>query len=213
MHMAISEKLSRELRILEKDRFFIGQILPDAVRGERKKTAGSHYDRLIAEGTRKIMDFHEFYLQYSERVRTDVLYLGYYFHLIQDCLFRQFLYYELGFLHERGKREFIETLYKDYHNINGYLVRMYGLPKELKVPKGFEQEEIHNICAFDLKGFLADMKKDYQDADLGNNRFLMISDAERYINRCVRVCEREFEALQRKGAEISPYQYAWEILK
>ena len=120
MHLAIGKELLRHTGAENGERFLIGMLLPDAIITGDKKTAGTHYD-VMTDSTHKVMDFFRFYAEFEETILTDSLYLGYYLHLIEDCIFRKYIYYELGLLEMRGKSGFLEQLYKDYHSVNEYI--------------------------------------------------------------------------------------------
>lgn len=71
IHLAIAECLIRKLGIREENRFLVGQILPDAVVHADKKASGTHYDTLICNASKKIMDFNTFYHQYQAKIHSD----------------------------------------------------------------------------------------------------------------------------------------------
>lgn len=211
IHLTIAHLLAEKLNIGDKNRFFIGQILPDAVLHADKKTVRSHFDTRICSDTKKIMNFNEFFNRYEAQIFSDSLYLGYYFHLIQDAVFRMFLYYELGFINKRGDAEFLKTLYADYHSINGYLAEKYALNSPIIVPENFADERINEIYAFEITEFIADMHNDLSDTYTASNEFFTAEDTERFIEKCVCKCSEEYIEIGRKCHAAVAYDYAWQI--
>ena len=209
MHLAMGTLLCRKLKINDRDRFLVGMLLPDAVVTGDKKAAGTHFDRMT-DGSHKVMDFSQFYSEFEERIQSDELYLGYYLHLIQDCIFRKYIYYGLGLLELRGREDFLPQLYRDYHSVNGYLAKKYNISSLPKPPEGLDREEINRIYPFEITDFLLDMAGDLGDEYSGNEKFFSAENAEEVIERCADVCVAEMNAL--KGGEhfTFPEEYIWE---
>lgn len=212
MHFAMAQELCQRCNIEDPDRFSLGMLLPDAVVTGNKKTAGTHFDRMT-DSTHKVMDFSLFYEKFEEQVNTDELYLGYYLHLIEDCVFRKYIYYGLGLLELRGKEGFLEQLYRDYHSVNGYLAEKYEIIKLPPVPKELGGEVINEIYPFEADRFLSDMRGDISDRYYGDEKYFTAKNAEEVIRLCVNVCAREIEALGRGEHFTAPDEYIWEAKK
>ena len=100
---------------------------------------------LFDGGKRKHFDFYGFFGRFKDEVMSDELYLGYYFHLIEDNLFRYYLYYIKGLLSRRGDTELTARLYMDYHILNRKLVEKYGFENKPAVPENFAEEKINSM--------------------------------------------------------------------
>ena len=209
MHLAMGTLLCRASEIRDRDRFLVGMLLPDAIIKGDKKTAGTHYDRMTDE-FHKVMDFSLFYSEFEEKVKSDELYLGYYLHLIEDCIFRKYIYYGLGLLELRGREGFLPRLYRDYHSVNGYLVKKYNISSLPKAPEGLDREEINGIYPFEITDFLLDMASDLRDEYFGNEKYFSAVNAEEVIERCADVCATEMNALKRGEHFTFPEEYIWE---
>lgn len=209
MHLAMGTLLCRELEINDRDRFLVGMLLPDAVVTGDKKAAGTHFDRMTDE-CHKVMDFSLFYSEFEERIQVDELYLGYYLHLIEDCIFRKYIYYDLGLLEMRGREGFLPQLYRDYHSVNGYLVKKYNISSLPKPTEGLDREEINRIYQFEAKDFLLDMANDLSDEYFGNEKYFSAENAEEVIRRCVDVCANQVSSLKRGEHFTFPEEYIWE---
>lgn len=198
MHLAVSYRLERIIFPKNANNFRIGCILPDAVISADKKEVNTHFIKNYEENGKfyKYFDFYDFYGKFSTEILNDPVYLGYYFHLIQDNLFRTLLYKDMGMMKMRGKREFLNALYEDYGILNGYLTRKYGLRDELTVPEDFSQSGINSIYGFELTGFLEDMSGDFKDSAHGSLKIFTKDIIDEFIKQCTRACADEYECIK-----------------
>lgn len=211
IHLAIAKQLGEALQIEDKNRFYIGHILPDAVLSADKRKVNSHFIDVFDGGRKKHFDFYAFHERYKENIPSDELYLGYYFHLIEDGIFRRFLYYDLELLSRRGEPEFLQELYSDYHILNGILAEKYSLENTLFVPKGFSKEKINDIYSFELEDFIFDMNKDFSDRFNETPAHLTAERIDRYISDCVNICSAEYTALKNGTHHLGRYDFSFNI--
>jgi hypothetical protein len=155
------------------------------------------------------MDFAGFYRQFSEKLLEDSLYLGYYFHLIEDTIYRKFLYYDYKLGSNRGQ-EFLKSLHNDYTILNGYLVKTYKLTNTLTIPEYFADEEINKIYPFRLKEFLQDMSNDFNFLTSEKTKYLTEDMVEEFISKCITICKTEFEKIQVGKSGLNPFDFAWD---
>ena len=205
MHLYVGMQLADKLNIKDKNRFLCGIILPDAMLTLNKAEYNTHYVHLSNE--HKTMDFGRFYADYKEKILTDELYLGYYFHLVEDCAYRKFIYYTLDLLKLRGNKNFLDKLYADFHSLNAYISKKTG-KIVLSVPEGFENEEINKLCPFQLNEFIEYMEKDYLDEASPEHYYISPKICEEYFSRCFEACMEEFEVIK---ADKTPdaWKYCW----
>ena len=85
----------------------------------RRKCQGSHLKKKICENTRYTYDLEFFRDRYGKYMEKDDLYLGYYLHLIQDMLYRRFMYEEHGWNSSAPGN--VEKLHRDYEILNEYV--------------------------------------------------------------------------------------------
>ena len=195
IHLAVAAELAGANDIGDTERFFFGHVLPDMVMGEyevrlpaKQKT---HFYTLLQSG-RKTYDFYRFYEEYKDRL-DDMLYLGYYVHLIEDNIFRQYLYYRVGLLKRRGERELLDEIYEDYHLLNPILREKYGI-KLPAVPKGLEGEEIFKRFDFTVDEWLDDMKGDLTERPEGELKHFTQELIGEFIAECTDVITKELKA-------------------
>ena len=114
IHLAIVQEMRKKVSFRDINRLFLGVILPDgAVAGN------SHLKKKICENTRYTYDLECFRDRYGKYMEKDDLYLGYYLHLIQDMLYRRFMYGEHGW--NSSVPGNVEKLHRDYEILNEYV--------------------------------------------------------------------------------------------
>lgn len=211
IHLAVAYELMVRLKIKDKQRFILGHILPDMIVGEyeyrlpaKKKT---HFYTLLENG-RKTYNFFRFYDEYKDKLH-DMLYLGYYVHLIEDNVFRQYLYYRVGLLKRRGEPELIDELYNDYRLLNPILIKRYGITIPA-FPDDIKNEDIYKRFEFMPYKWLDEMKQDFECTDNGTLRHFTKELIDEYINECVDVIAKELNALERGEHYLAINDYSIE---
>lgn len=212
MHLAVCRELERVLPIKNANDFRVGQILPDAVLSADKKAVNSHFAKILHNGKRKVFDFAAFYDRYKREIPSEEIYLGYYFHLIEDNLFRKLIYYDLDLLSRRGEPEFLAELYRDYHILNGIIAEKYLIGIDLQIPQGFSDMTLNEIYPFELKDFLADMQNDIAERIPDEPKFFTSEVLKRFIAECVRVCTEEYRGLKCGGPAAGLYEMSYGIM-
>lgn len=205
MHLYVGKLLADKLDIQDKNRFLCGILLPDAYLSGDKTDYNTHYVNLSND--HKTMDFGKFFEEYKEKILTDELYLGYYLHLVQDCAYRQFIYYALDLLKLRGNPDFLDKLYADFHSLNAYIYDKAG-KFTLTVPDNFENEEINKLCPFQLEEFFTKLENDYLDTPASEHNYISPKICEEYFTRCLKSCIEEYENI--KADKIpNAWKYCW----
>ena len=212
LHLSVSRELERYIEIKDKNRFAIGHILPDAMVSKSKFDFNTHFSRISPDGTKKVMDFGDFYERFKEEIHGDELYLGYYFHLIEDVIFRNMLYYDLKLLNFRNNKEFLRRLYRDYSISGLELIEKYGIKDDLYVPEDFEKEKILEIAPFEIKEFLEQMKEDFVEKYDGEPMYFGSSQGEIYIQRCAKIIAQEYEAMKNGSHTALAKDFYWDIV-
>ena len=209
MHLAIAKEIEGHNPINNIYRYEIGQILPDAITHSLSNHADSHFKSTVCDGRMKMIDFAKFRSDFQDEIATDDLYLGYYFHLIQDGIYRRFLYYDYGY--KVTCPEDVELLHNDYHLLNTYLVSKYHLQNSFSKPEGFEKEKINHVYPFSFDAYLEDLKNDFLPYRSGKTVFFTESMADEYISSCSELCNREFESVQSERTCVNPMDFAWKL--
>ena len=143
IHLAIVQEMRKKVSFRDINRLFLGVILPDgAVAGN------SHLKKKICENTRYTYDLEFFRDRYGKYMKKDDLYLGYYLHLIQDMLYRRFMYGEHGW--NSSVPGNVEKLYRDYEILNEYVSKKYGLSQEMIQELDLTKEPLAQLAEFDV---------------------------------------------------------------
>ena len=197
MHLAACYGLEKQLGIKNKQRFRIGQILPDAVLHADKQKVNTHFITHYAENGKKYKWFDQdaFYDKFKNEITGDELFLGYYFHLIQDNIFRQVIYNKLGLIKRRGDPGLFGELYRDYNILNKRIIKKYRLDSDLQIPQDFSDIKINELYRFDLEEYIELIKTDFTADYDGEPKHFTESVLEGFVNDSVRLCAAEYGAI------------------
>ena len=208
VHYLLGEMLI-DCGVKDVDRFRIGNLLPDAIESTAFRDL-THYTKseLIDGKTRKYSDFEAFRREFAPLVESDGLYLGYYLHLVEDACCRV-QWDELGILGRIRDFDDVRRLHRDYHILNGYIVRRWGIEDSLVMPEGFENEPVTRIYPFLLTDFLTEMRGDFDDPARGETVFVTERTIDSFVEDYLDICR---DALRRilTGAEpLDPKTLCW----
>lgn len=206
IHYAITKCIVEVMEVKDINRLYLGSILPDAYNSNIKSAQDSHYKEMIGNGifTYNLTKFRDLFMN---KIKEDDLYLGYYLHLIQDILYRQFVYY--GYNWKTTIAGNVSKLHNDYHLINTYVINKYRLSNDICIPKDFLEEEIFSLYPFDTKQLLCDLKGDFIPYREGNIFFFTEKMADEYIEKATAMCISEVSELKTGGVLLDERQYAW----
>lgn len=206
IHLAIANILSGKYEFKDINRLKIGATLPDAA-AVGKNTEGSHLKFQICGLTKKTYDLTRFRREFGQKMREDDLYLGYYLHLVQDILFRYFMY-EMHHWDSRVPGN-VDRLHNDYALINTYVVQKYHLRNDIEIPVDFAAEPIHNLYPFGFKDFYEEMQRDYEPYQEGSLFFFTEKKADEFIDMAVEFCIKELDALKQGQPGLDEYKWGW----
>lgn len=203
MHVAISTGVLREFPDIERNRFLLGSMFPDAA-----GPGNGHRKINVCNGTKKTYDLPGFRRQFAEQLKHDPLYLGYYLHLVQDLVFRVYVYrtHHWDPMPE-GNRE---RLHNDYAITNSYIIERYGLTPDLELPEGIASEPLFADENFDLGGFLESYHTYFGKKVDGDIFFFTKEMADECIAMCLSRCIAEVQAIRTGTGFIDEIEYAWD---
>lgn len=207
MHLAIANEIAKEIEIKDTNRFRLGSMLPDAY-AKGLGTATSHLKTKINNNTQNTYRLAWFREKYKSEMQQDSLYLGYYIHLIQDILFRHFVYddYKWNPVPEGN----VQRLHNDYGLINTYVIDRYNISNELNIPSDMNDEALMYIYPFDLEQLKMNLKGDFEAHHEGEIFFFTEKMADEYIKKAAEMCVAEIEAIRKGGYIIDEGKYAWQ---
>lgn len=203
--MAVTKIISEKWQIKDRNRFLFGALLPDVYR-EGDSSHNSHMKMRI-RGGRVTYDLTGFKEGYGKLMAEDSLYLGYYLHLVQDLVFRDFVYNEHHWNPAAAGN--IERLHNDYRLINSYIIKKYGLRNELAIPSDFEKEPINALYPFGFHCLCDDLKSDFSAPSPGDIFFFTKEMADSFIRRACDICGKELQAWREGNRYVDAYDWAW----
>lgn len=203
IHYAITCELIKRRQFHNPDRLKLGSILVDY-----GYDGNSHMKISVAGGNKRTYDFDGFRDKFGELMKQDDLYLGYYLHLIQDIIYRHFVYDKYHWNPSIPGN--VEKLHRDYAIGNYYVVQKYCLKNEVIIPTDFDKEPINRICSFNLEGLVQDMNAYFVPIEDDDIFFFTKEMTDEYIAEAVEFCLRELDNLagQKKGADAC--SLAWD---
>lgn len=206
MHMVITELAAKAVSIQNTERLLLGAVLPDAYTdGVPKKK--SHLDRYICGNAKKTYDLTGFRKHFEAEMKTDNLYLGYYLHLIQDLIYRDFVYRE----HHWNPciPGNVERLHHDYSLLNDYIIKKYYVQNTINIPENFATEQIHKLYPFDTKKLLSNLQVQFMPGTEGEIFFFTKEMADQFIKKAVNICIKELQSFFSGKKYVDEYTWAW----
>ena len=205
VHLAITNELFKTHEFNNISRLKLGTVLPDA--GEKNL---GHLKIKTPETNRSTYDFEGFRIKYSELLKTDDLYLGYYLHLVQDICYRHFVYDRYHWNPTIPGN--VERLHNDYAITNHYVAVKYNLKNDIVIPDDFDREPINELCKFDIKWLTESLDTYFQTEGEGDIFFFTKEMTEEYIAEAIALCSKELQALKAGTGMIDGYENAWSHL-
>ena len=204
VHYLFGEIISNQVKLTNKERFLLGSVLPDAADAVDRDRA--HFK--VKTDTLVYYDFEAFRNQYADLLRQDDLYLGYYMHLIEDAFYRAFIYRD-GITMPRSKEE-VRLLHNDYHILNAYIVKKYGIRNILQGNPVSEDDPISSIASFNINAFLHDMAADFTEQTDGTPVFLTKEMLDEFIELYTPLAVKEIESIKNGTTLLRAVDYAWQ---
>ncbi len=202
IHMAVTVNVLDRCGIEAcRNEYLLGTVLPDYVLEEN-----AHYKDIVGE--RKFFNLTRFRNEHSDKL-TDLVYQGYYLHLVQDMVFRDFMYNTHGF--SPAERENVLRLYGDYQRLNGHLARKYSIPVEILNNMDTIPSERYGDFTLN-KTKLAEETEKYHNINIcpeGEYSVFTPRMADEYILRASDACMNELSALNGKTEHINESDYSW----
>lgn len=210
IHLAITKIILQNIMFQDANKMYLGTILPDAYNINGPSTDISHFKENVCDGTKKTYNLTKFRTMFMDKIHTNDLYLGYYLHLIQDIVYRRFVYNDHNWNPTIPGN--VQKLHNDYRLINTYVIDKYNLLNNIDISDTFQDEEINKIYPFDLKQLLNGLENDFIPYKEGEIFFFTDKMADEYIEKAVELCLEEINALRNRTSLMDEMQYAWRKL-
>ena len=210
MHYALGKVLADRLCTEDKEGFILGSILPDALAPDKKRDSNSHYITVFDDGGYKWFDSLQFYSEYENEIKSDAIYLGYYFHLISDNIFRKIFYIDLGLIKRRGEKSLFQEFYRDYNILNRQIAGFYRLEKELRVPERLRDTALFKRYGFEPEALINDIYGDIDSHYEGEPMHFDMDIVRRFVDESSELCLKELEAMKNGEHVYDKYEMAIE---
>lgn len=204
MHYLFGELLSDGSGITDKSRFLLGSLLPDTY-SEPAERDSAHY--IARSGHSAIFDFARFREDFAEELPGDGLYLGYYMHLVEDAFYRRFIA-DKNF-RRPATAEGISFLHNDYHILNAYIVRKYGLRFGLDASADISGEAINRIARFDMQRLFRDAQADFHESISGETAYISPAFADEFVEKYLPLAKKELAAVFSGKSTLTPEDYRY----
>ena len=164
-------------------------------------------DNIRSDTGKRSYNLTEYKEKFGNLLKVDDLYLGYYLHLIQDLLYRHFMYDRY---HWNPKSDGnIEKIHDDYKQINAYVISKYGLYIDIHVPNGFASEKTNEIADFEPDRFIQELKNDFERIEYKERFFFTDDMVDEYIQWAVEYCKKELATLENGSYYFDEYEWSW----
>ena len=204
IHLAITEELIKKADFQDPVRLRMGAVLPDgAVRGN------SHLKKRLGEEPTFTYDLEFYRTRYREKMKEDELYLGYYFHLIQDIFYRKFIYGENHW--DSRNPENVRKLHRDYEITNYHVAEKYHLAKEDLAVIDLTGEPITELADFDMPELVKEVREQFVPVAETDLFFFTEKMAEELVERSVGFCLDELERLREGKEGLNSTEWSWKI--
>lgn len=194
MHLCIANKLKDKYKF--SDKFVIGSLMPDLLKMAGKDKEKTHYLEEVIEnsGVKHLPNVLKYEDENRENITSEKV-LGYATHLVQDKVwFDNYIgkYAKLDandtekveylqYNQVKSDKEFSNDIYKDYDNINRYIIDKYNLDVNHVKQKIKEIAPDKELADKIDKCF--SVSKEYKD---NTNTFITKEDVDTYIKEAVR---------------------------
>ncbi|MCR4642377.1 MAG: hypothetical protein K5697_10155 [Lachnospiraceae bacterium] len=206
IHLAITNELTKQLTFSDVARLKFGAVVVDAGVGGNQYS-NTHLKINVQDGKKRTYDLDRYRELFGDRMLTDDLYMGYYLHLVQDSLYRHYVYDRYHWNPRIPGN--VERLHKDYEMINQYVINKYGLKNDLIVPDSFEDEALNRISAFDTERLMRDMASYFSTVDEEPIFFFTKEMSDEFIEEAVGFCVEEVKKIRNGERGIDMLMYAW----
>jgi len=207
VHLAVTSELAKRISFTDVNRLLFGAVVVDAGVGGNQ-TGDSHLKVNVMDDKKRTYDFDRFREMFGKRMLSDDLYMGYYLHLVQDSLYRHFVY-DIHHWNPTIPGN-VERLHKDYQIVNKYIIGKYGLKNDLVVPEGFDGEDLNRICSFDTAGLLKNLEEFFRPVEDEPIFFFTKEMTDEFIDEALEFCADEVSKIRRGEAGIDKLKYAWD---
>lgn len=194
IHYLIAAEIAN-LKGFDNDRFIVGALLPDLSKHENKSYRRAHFGKEIKELGIKGINWLNFKHKYHDQMKKDLLYVGYYCHLIMDALWVSEIVEKHIRIYPFSERNSLyQKSYRDYLKLNYLLSKEYNLKFCLQKVEDINIDEI-DLSLFDE--FFNALKSELScsaAADKDQLELYPYEEIIKYIENTIDFCLKEIQA-------------------
>lgn len=202
IHLAVTSELARTRPFQDAPRLLLGSVLPDGAADRNR----AHMKKRLCGGAKRTYDLNEFRERFGALMASDDLWLGIYLHLVQDVLFRRFMYAEYGW--DPSPPGYVERLHRDYAVTNAGVIRRHGLTPQMLTPLE-PGPELSELGQFDVPRLVETVRGWFEPVEETQCFFFTPELAEEYIGRAVELSCGELDSLRKGGPLMDSLDWAW----
>lgn len=210
IHLSVARRILDQVPIADPERFRLGELLPDTASDTRNSPKILHYKKADPESGIRIFDLASFRKQFADHMQ-DSLYLGYYCHLIQDAVFRWFVfaYKHLQTRVPAWDAETVQKLYHDYSLQNHPLIDRYRITVPAAVD--LSDEPIADIQPLDVPRFLAGVHEYFVTPapEPPEPYMYTLDDTEEFLDIACAACLAEIGHLQNGVGQLTGHEWEY----
>ena len=203
IHYLFGAILSEHIEVKDKKRFLMGHVFPDSI--EKCNRDKAHFE--MTDDMQAYYDFEDFRSKYQELMQQDDFYLGYYMHLVEDALYRTFIYQD-RFTMPRTREE-VKVLHNDYHILNSYIVRKYNIHNILENDTELKYEPIGGIENFLIRDSLKKIADEFTEQTPGTTIFLTEPMVDEFIGTYIPLALEEVNKSKNGTSILRSSDYTW----
>lgn len=206
VHMAITNELTKVIEFQDSDRLRLGSIFPDY----GCDGCNSHLKKSVCGNKKVTYDLEQFRNRFLSIMLQDDFYLGYYLHLVQDILYRKFVYKDYNWNPVISGN--VEKLHRDYAICNSYVIEKYSLSENMISRIDMDSEAINKIGAFNQEALLSDFRNYFVPVDFNDIFFFTREMGDEFIQQAVKMCAEEIHSLRNGGWCMNSHKWAWKSM-
>lgn len=205
IHYLIAEKIVESNKLIDRDRFVYGALLPDLSSHDDGSYDKAHFGEKLLELKLKGINWEKFRNKYSYHMGCDSLYQGYYCHLIMDALWFSKIVDKYIRVHPHPERKvYYQKSYEDYKILNYLLTKEYDLHYYLPTINNVEIEEINLLLRGDYFNNLYHDMNQSVHVDKKDLHFYSYDLIHDYIKQANELCIYELNAFNYGKVFMNP---------
>jgi len=174
IHLAVAKQVNKKYK-LEKNSFYLGNLIADVNFNTNLERKVTHYDTLVCKECPKelLPNIKEFLKNYKKDIKTSTLLLGYYSHLLTDYFYNKYIFKNCWV--QNNNQEIIGV------KLNNGKIKQTN---ESKILKYYKHQDLENYGKYLFNNNYVELPNKFnniEDLDLLKDNFFKYEDIEKRI--------------------------------